>query len=182
VRPAVFLDRDGTLIREVDYLSDLSDLAILPGIPEALRRLGQAGYLLLVVTNQSGVARGYFDLSFVEGVHAELARRLETQGARLDRFYVCPHHPEFGGPCACRKPAPGLILQAAADWDVDLARSWVVGDKACDLELARSAGCHAALVRTGYGVRTEEELKARGAFSCVVADDLAGVAEEILKP
>ena len=179
MRPAVFLDRDGTLIREVNYLRRLEDLELLPRVPDALRRLGRAGYLCLVVTNQSGVARGYFDLGFVEAAHRELDRRLRAAGAGVDGFYVCPHHPDRTGPCGCRKPAPGMVLRAAAEWGVDPRESWVVGDKLEDILLARNAGCRSALVRTGYGGETERQL-AGGAAPEVVADDLAAAAEEIL--
>ncbi len=181
MRPAVFLDRDGTLVREVEYLSKIEDLEILEGVPGALRRLGEAGYLRLVVTNQSGVARGYFDEAFVTETHRELRRRLRAEGADLEGFYVCPHHPAFSGPCGCRKPEPGMVERAAAEWGVDLARSWVVGDKAADLELARRAGCRGALVRTGYGATTERELAEEGERPQVVADGLAQAVESILK-
>lgn len=180
VRRAVFLDRDGTLIREVGYLSRLEDLEILSGVASALRRLGEEGYVRLVVTNQSGVARGYFDEAFVERTHRELRRRLREQGADVEGFYVCPHHPDFTGVCACRKPEPGLVLQAAREWALDLALSWVIGDKPADVELGRRAGCRAVLVRTGYGARTEAELSVPGRAADVVADDLVHAAEEIV--
>jgi len=179
-RPAVFLDRDGTLIREVHYLSRLADLELLSGVAQALRRLGQAGYLRLLVTNQSGVARGLFDLDFVAVCHAELRRRLRAGGADLEGCYVCPHHPDFGGPCGCRKPATGLLLQAAREHQVDLAGSWVVGDKPADILLGRAAGCRTVLVRTGYGSATERELQRAGLAADRVVDDLAAAAEEIL--
>ncbi|GAB4271972.1 MAG: D-glycero-beta-D-manno-heptose 1,7-bisphosphate 7-phosphatase [Deferrisomatales bacterium] len=181
MRPAVFLDRDGTLVEEVGYLSRLADLRVLPGVPGALVRFARAGFARIVVTNQSGVARGRFPPAFVERAHAELRRRLRRRGADVEGFYVCPHHPEHGGPCPCRKPAPGLLLRAAADWDVDLAASWVVGDKAADLELARNAGCRAALVRTGYGRETEARVREGEApRPDLVADDLAAATEAIL--
>ena len=181
-RRAVFLDRDGTLIREVGYLSRLEDLEVLPGVASALRRLGEAGYLRLVVTNQSGVARGYFGADFVEQTHREFLRRLQAKGACVEGFYVCPHQPEHSGPCGCRKPNDGLVQRAAREWGLDLGASWVVGDKEADVALARVAGCRAALVRTGYGARTEEELAVKGGEPDVVADDLAGAVEEILSP
>lgn len=182
MRRAVFLDRDGTLIREMGYLSCLEELEVLPGVAGALRRLGEAGYVRLVVTNQSGVARGYFDAAFVEKAHGELLRRLQAEGAALEGFYVCPHHPDYTGECSCRKPRDGLVRRAAREWGLELAASWVVGDKPADVELARRAGCRAALVRTGYGARTEAELVEQGRAADVVADDLAGAVEEILAP
>ena len=181
MRQAIFLDRDGTLIREVHYLSSAEQLELLPGVSGALRRLAEAGYLLIGVTNQSGVARGYFTLEQVNAVHQELERRLRTEGTGLDAIYLCPHHPDFTSPCGCRKPAPGLVVRACADWGIDVSASWVIGDKAVDVELAREAGCRSALVRTGYGEKTERELEERGVGVDVVADGLEGAAEEILR-
>jgi D-glycero-D-manno-heptose 1,7-bisphosphate phosphatase len=175
------LDRDGTLIADADYLRRLEDLELLPGVPDALQRLRKAGYLCLVVTNQSGVARGYCDLAFVDTAHRELEARLRAEGSGVDGFYVCPHHPDYTGVCACRKPAPGMLHEAAAQWGLDLSRSWVVGDKPSDVELARNAGCLAALVRTGSGRETERELARAGLAADVVADDLTAAVEEILK-
>lgn len=182
MRRAAFLDRDGTLIREVGYLSRLEDLEVLPGVARALRRLGEAGFVRLVVTNQSGIARGFFDEEFVASTHRELLDRLEAEGAGVEGFYVCPHHPDRTGACECRKPRPGLLCQAAGEWGLDLAGSWVVGDKEADVALARRAGCRAALVRTGYGAETEAALAAKGREADVVADDLEGVVREMLRP
>ncbi len=181
MRPAVFLDRDGTLIREVGYLSRLEDLEVLPGVPRALGRLGDAGFLRIVVTNQSGVARGYFESAFVEKVHEELIRRLRLAGADVEALYVCPHHPRHTGSCGCRKPEPGLIRKAQQEWDVDLRASWVVGDKAADVALAGNVGCRAGLVRTGYGRETEGELRRQGIRPDAVADSLAELVEEIVR-
>lgn len=180
MKRAVFLDRDGTLVREAEYLSSPGELEILEGVPRALRLLAEAGYTLIVVTNQSGVARGYFDMGIVESIHWELLRRLQEEGAEVEAFYVCPHHPDFTGSCTCRKPKPGLVERACKDWDIDPKASWVVGDKALDVELARAVGCRAALVRTGYGVRTERELEAKGVLPEIVADNLETAAKEIL--
>jgi len=181
VKRAVFLDRDGTLIEEVGYLSRMEDLTLLPGVTEALELLSGAGYLLFVVTNQSGIARGFFDRAFVDRVHGELRARLEVEGVSIDGFYVCPHHPDHSGPCECRKPLPGLIFQAAREWGLDLGRCWVVGDKLADVGLARRAGCRAALVRTGYGVETEAQLGGGAAQPDVIADDVRSAARELLR-
>lgn len=177
---ALFLDRDGTLVREVDYLRRMAELEILPGVAQALQDAGAAGFLRLVITNQSGVARGFFGAEFVVQVHQEMCRRLQAQGANLEGLYVCPHHPEFSGPCGCRKPAPELVLRAAREHGVDLARSWVIGDKPADLELGRRAGCRTALVRTGYGSATAGRLVALGLRPEIIADDLSGAVKEIL--
>ena len=173
-RPAVFLDRDGTLIRDEGYLSRPSQIRLYRGVPQALRKLKQQGYRLFVVTNQSGVARGYFPESAVRKVHRVLQKKLKAQGAGLDHFYYCPHY--FGGTvklyakrCRCRKPAPGMVLQALKSFPVDRKRSYVVGDKLDDLGLAKSAGLAGGiLVRTGKGRGSEKKLKKAGARVTVV--------------
>ncbi len=181
LRRAVFLDRDGTLIREVGYLRRVEDIAVLPGVAEALRRLGEAGFLRLVVTNQSGVARGYVSREFVDRVNETVRGLLRLEGGDVEGFYVCPHHPEYGSRCSCRKPGVALVLRAAEEWGIDLPASWVVGDKAEDMELARRAGCRSALVRTGYGRESEARMAAEQASAPdVIADDLDAAVEAVL--
>lgn len=165
-RPAVFLDRDGTINVEKNYLHRIEDFEFIPGAPEAIRQLNRAGYLVLVVTNQSGVARGYFSLAEVDALHRHMVQCLTECGARIDGFYVCPHHPTVGRgewrqACSCRKGQPGLLLQAAAEHGIDLARSYMVGDKAADLEAGQQAGCSSLLVLTGYGQKTALTLAAK---------------------
>lgn len=148
---AVFLDRDGTIIRDADYLTQLDEIEILPGVPEALRRLKRAGYLLLVVTNQSAVARGWLTEHNLRRIHRELQSRLAERDAEVDGFYYCPHLPDgaverYSGECECRKPKPGMLLEAAADRDVDLSRSWMIGDSERDVEAGRRAGCRTILL------------------------------------
>lgn len=155
-RPAVFIDRDGTLTEEVGYVNHPSRLRLLPRSAEAIRRLNQAGVAAVVATNQAGVARGYFSEDVLHAVNAALVEQLEKAGARLDGLYVCLHHPSEGEPpyravCECRKPAPGLLLRAARELGLDLAASTMVGDKASDLEPARRVGARGVLVLTGYG-------------------------------
>jgi D-glycero-D-manno-heptose 1,7-bisphosphate phosphatase len=155
-RRAVFIDRDGTISEEVGYVNHPSRYRVFPFAAEAIRLLNGAGWLAVLVTNQAGVARGYFKEDVITTVHDLLARELERNGARLDAVYYCPHHPSVGEPpyrldCDCRKPKPGLITRAAADLDIDLAGSWMVGDRHGDVELARNAGTRSALVLTGYG-------------------------------
>ena len=155
-REAVFLDRDGTLIEEVHYLSAPEQVRLIPGAADAVRRLNEAGVLVVVVTNQAGVARGYFPESRIADVHAHLSALLAEHGAHIDAYYYCSHHPTEGTgayrvTCECRKPKPGLLLTAAREWDIDLARSWMIGDKLCDAEAGAAAGCHTMLVRTGHG-------------------------------
>ncbi|MBN2450480.1 MAG: HAD family hydrolase [Lentisphaeria bacterium] len=147
--PCAFLDRDGTLIVEKNYLADPAGVELLPGVPAGLRRLRELGYALVVVTNQSGVGRGYFRAADVEAVHGRLRELLAAEGVRLDGIYWCPHRPEEG--CRCRKPAPGLIEQACRDAGWDLRRSVVIGDKACDIEQGKACGLRTILVTTGYG-------------------------------
>jgi D-glycero-D-manno-heptose 1,7-bisphosphate phosphatase len=148
-RPAIFLDRDGTLNEAVGYLNHPSRFKLFPWSVEAIRVIRDEGYLAIVTTNQSGVARGLIAREALEAVHGELRRILEEAGAPLDGIYDCPHGPGDG--CDCRKPKPGLLRRAESELGVDLARSWVVGDSLSDLQVAWSVGARGALVRTGYG-------------------------------
>jgi D-glycero-D-manno-heptose 1,7-bisphosphate phosphatase len=155
-RPAVFIDRDGTLTEEVGYVNHPSRLRLLPRSAEAVRRLNAAGVAAVVVTNQAGIARGYFSEKLLDEVHDVLRAQLAAAGARLDGLYACVHHPSEGEPpyrarCDCRKPQPGLLVRAAAELGLDLTRSTMVGDKASDLVPARTVGAGAVLVLTGYG-------------------------------
>lgn len=177
--PAVLLDRDGTLIEERHYLSDPEQVALLPGAAAAIRRLRHQGFRMVLVTNQSGVARGYFDEDVVERVHLRLAELLAARGARLDHVVHCPHHPDHGPPCHCRKPAPGMAEAAREALDLDLGASWVIGDKLCDVELARNVGAKPILVRTGHG-REELRKHSEGLKGVSVAEDLAEAVGIIL--
>jgi D-glycero-D-manno-heptose 1,7-bisphosphate phosphatase len=156
-RPAVFMDRDGTLTEEVGYVNHPRRLRLLPRSAEAVRRLNTAGLAAIVVTNQTGIARGYFSEAVLHAVNAELVARLKDEGAYLDGIYVCTHHPSEGAPphrgdCDCRKPKPGLLLRAAQDHGLDLTRATLVGDKPSDLVAARAVGATPVLVLTGYGL------------------------------
>ena len=155
-RPAVFLDRDGTINEQMGYVNHLSRFQLLPGVARAIRGLNEAGLPVVVVTNQSGLARGYFPESLLEAVHAELHRLLAREGAHLDGLYICPHHPEareerFRLDCDCRKPRPGLLERAAAELGLDLGRSYMVGDRWSDLRCGAAVGATTVLVLTGYG-------------------------------
>lgn len=154
LRPAIFLDRDGTLNREVDYLRRVEDLELLPGVVAALESLQRAGYALVVVTNQSGVARGLLTEETLGRIHARLAEQLASSGVELLDILWCPHHPDLPkgaphGACSCRKPAPGMLLDAASRHGLDLASSWTVGDGERDAAAGLAAGTRAALVATG---------------------------------
>ena len=149
LRPGVFLDRDGTLAEEVGYLNHVSRFRMFPFVAGAVRRLNEAGIPVIVVTNQSGVGRGYFPESLVYEVHALMNRQLAEAGARIDAVYFCPHTSADG--CVCRKPKTGMLERAAQEHGIDVKRSFVVGDRYGDIELARNAGARSVLVRTGYG-------------------------------
>jgi D-glycero-D-manno-heptose 1,7-bisphosphate phosphatase len=151
--PFVLLDRDGTLIVEKNYLSDPSQVELIPGAPQALLRLRCGGWGVAVVSNQSGVARGFFTAADVDGIHRRVLELLGEAAAAVSAFYYCPHAPGQG--CRCRKPATGMVEQAAADLGFDPRQAWVVGDKTVDIELGRNCGARTILVRTGYGARIE---------------------------
>ncbi|HET6900427.1 MAG TPA: HAD family hydrolase [Vicinamibacteria bacterium] len=155
-RPAIFFDRDGTLSHEIGYVNHLSRFRLLPFAVDAVRLVNASGRLAVLVTNQAGVARGYFPESLIHEVHAHVRAAMEAGGARLDGIYVCVHHPSVGAPpyrldCDCRKPKPGLLRQAEKDLGADLARSWMIGDRHGDLAVAWAAGARGAMVKTGYG-------------------------------
>ena len=180
---AVFLDRDGTMIDDVGYLDSLSQLAFYPWTVDAIRTFNRAGLKVVVVTNQSGIARGMFTEAFVEQTHREMDARLAAGGARVDAYYYCPHHPDgrvagFARGCGCRKPGRGMIDQAASDLTLDPARSFVVGDKWLDVELGRAVGARAILVRSGNGA-AEEGQPPEGVTADVVVDNLGAAAEWI---
>lgn len=155
-RPAVFIDRDGTISEEVGYINHPSRFRVFPYASSAIKLLNDRGWLAVIITNQAGVARGYFSETMIQTVHDNLEKSLRDKGARVDGIYYCAHHPSVGEPpyrqdCDCRKPKPGLVNRAAKDLDIALERSWMVGDRYSDIELARNAGVHAALVLSGYG-------------------------------
>jgi len=185
-RRAIIMDRDGTVCDEVGYVNHVERIRLLPRSALAIRRANEAGYQTVVVTNQAGVARGYFDESLVEEVHDRVRHLLADEGARLDGIYYCPHHPEVGAPayrvaCGCRKPAPGMLLRARDDMGLDLAASYMIGDSVRDVEAGHAAGCTTVLVRTGYG-RGELEHQAHRfkVAPAHVADDLLDAVEWIL--
>jgi D-glycero-D-manno-heptose 1,7-bisphosphate phosphatase len=171
--PAIFLDRDGTLVEEVNYLHRPEEMRIFPFTAKALVGLRSAGYLLVVVTNQSGIGRGVYSVGDMNLVHNALQEQL---GGIIDGFYHCPHLPCDG--CECRKPGLKMIRDAERDLDIDLERSWIVGDKKIDVEAGPAAGMRTALVLTGYGTTHKDALKQH---PDVIAADLGEAAAEILR-
>jgi len=179
-QPAVFLDRDGTINEQMGYINHLSRFRLLPPAVPAIRRLNEAGVKAVVITNQSGAARSYFPVSLVDEVHAHLQQLLAAGGAHLDGIYTCLHHPNEG--CACRKPQPALMEQAARDLSLDLSRSYMVGDRYLDIETAANAGAKSILVLTGYGRGEYEYLRAAQKVQPVyVAEDIGDAVEWILR-
>lgn len=154
MRTTVFLDRDGTINEEVSYLGHPDLLSLISGAAEAIRLLNEADMLAIVVSNQSGVGRGYFSTATVEAIHQRLAKQLAIHGAYVDAIYYCPHHPSEG--CNCRKPKTGMLVRAARDYRIDMQRAFVVGDKVSDLDAGRQVGCKTVLVLTGYGEQARE--------------------------
>jgi D-glycero-D-manno-heptose 1,7-bisphosphate phosphatase len=178
VRRVVFLDRDGTINEEVGYLDDPHHLCLIPGAAEAIRLLNDAGLLVVVVSNQAGVGRGYFSTATVEAIHQQLAKQLAIHGARVDAVYFCPHHPSEG--CSCRKPRPGMLVRAAQEHSIDMRHSFMVGDKVSDLDAGCRVGCRTVLVLTGYGEQTRETSKKPSFQPDHISTDLYDAAEWIL--
>lgn len=159
MRRAVFLDRDGTINVEKDYLYRIEDFEFIDGAVQAIRLLNEAGFFVAIVSNQSGVARGYYTEEDVELLHRHIAEKLEDEGARVDAWMYCPHHPNGRGsyslPCGCRKPLPGMLIEVASRYNIDLDTSIMIGDKLADIGAGNAAGCRTILVRTGYGAEQE---------------------------
>ena len=184
VKRAVFLDRDGTLNVDVGYLHRLEDLELFPWTADALRLLKRAGYTLVVVTNQSGIAHGLIDQAFVQICHDEMRRRLQRGGADLDALYFCNHHPrgaipELSVDCRCRKPLPGMVEDAVRDHGIDPTRSWVIGDKWLDVNLGHAVGAKSILVRTGWGAE-QAERRPDGQRVDAICDNLIHAVSVIL--
>jgi D-glycero-D-manno-heptose 1,7-bisphosphate phosphatase len=184
---AVFLDRDGTINEEVGYVNHIERFHLLPRVGQAIRLLNQHGWKAVVITNQSGVARGYFPESLVHEIHQRMKELLKKEGAHLDGIYYCPHHPDVGVPpyrqrCRCRKPATGLVEEAVKELNLDTSASYVVGDRGMDIEFGHQVGAKGILVLTGYGKGEWEyssnQWKVKPDY---VADDLFGAVEWILR-
>ena len=186
-RPAVFIDRDGTISEEVGYVNHPSRFRLFPYAASAIKLLNDQGWLAIVITNQAGVARGYFSESMIATVHDNLMRELRDQDARVDAIYYCAHHPTVGEPpyrleCDCRKPKPGLITRAARDQDIAIEQSWMIGDRYGDIELARNAGVRSAFVLSGYGRGEWENQSSLWKHQPdLVAENLLEAVESILR-
>jgi D-glycero-D-manno-heptose 1,7-bisphosphate phosphatase len=185
-RPAVFLDRDGTINEDVGYLTDLAELHIYPYAPDAIRLLRRAGFAIVVVTNQGGIGRGVLADSLVQRTHDIIAARLARAGAPVDAWYYCPHHPEavvagLSTPCDCRKPGIAMPLAAAARLGLDLTRSWVIGDHWRDVQMGHGVGARAVLLRTGHG-RDQEAARPDGQRVEAICDNLMAAAAFVLAP
>lgn len=179
MRPAIFLDRDGVINENrPDHVRTWDQVHFLPGVFDALRRLAASDYALVVVTNQSAVGRGLMTSQALQQINDGIVARVRAEGGRIDALYCCPHRPDEG--CACRKPKPGMLLQAAADLGIDLSRSFLVGDAVTDVEAALAAGSRPFMVRTGRGEAQLAQLHRENHAAVVVVGDLADAAALIL--
>jgi D-glycero-D-manno-heptose 1,7-bisphosphate phosphatase len=169
-KAAVFIDRDGTVNVEKNYLHKIEEWEWIPGAIEAIKKLNNLGVPVIVITNQAGIARGYYDEQAVEKLHGQVDLLLEKENAKIDGYYFCPHHPDYSseGACFCRKPEPGMLLKASRDFNIDLTRSFMIGDKLSDIDAGRRCGVTPILVRTGYGQQASEQCDA----SILIKNDL----------
>lgn len=185
MRPAVFLDRDGTMIHEVGYLGTAADLRWYPSTIDMIRLFNRAGYVVCVVSNQGGIGLGLFDEAFVRSTHESMAQQITAGGGTVAGWYFCPHHPKavteaLRTPCACRKPGRAMIDAACRDHDIDLSRSWVIGDRDVDVRMAQAVGARAILVTTGHGLRDAAAMGRDLPQGTLVCADLAAAAAEVL--
>ncbi len=183
---AVFLDRDGTINTEVNYLNNIDQLKLIDGTPEAIQILNDMNLRVIVITNQAAVARGFLNEDDLTEIHQTLCNMLAEKGAMIDAVYYCPHHPTEGKDrylqvCDCRKPRPGMLYRAAEDWRVDLTQSYVIGDKLSDLQAGAAAGCRTILVLTGYGREQRDQIPQSGLVPDYIADDLLEAAKWIVR-
>lgn len=182
VNKAFFLDRDGIINDEISYLHEPDKTVILPGVADAVKMMHAAGFMVVAVTNQAGVAKGYYPEENVHAVHTRIQQLLLTRygaDALIDAWYYCPHHQDFTGECGCRKPRPGMLYRAAADFNIDLHSSFMLGDRMSDINAGINAGCAAeCLVLTGYGVNEQEKAAAAG---ITIAADLPSAVKLLLR-
>lgn len=174
---AIFLDRDGVVNKEVNYLADPANFEFIEGTIQALKILKKKGYKLIVITNQSGIARGYYTVEVMKEIHQKMEKILASHGIKLDDILFCPHHPDFTGPCDCRKPQPGMLLDAQKKHNLNLKRSYLVGDKLSDIHAGIRANCKTTLVLTGHG--SEEKKKIGDIQPDYIYKDLLEFAKNI---
>ena len=184
-KSALFVDRDGTINEDIGYVSRPEELIVYPWAAEAIRLVNESGMKAIVITNQSGIARGLYTEETLQHIHGRLRKQLARDGAQLDGVYYCPHHPRIGDKryrqlCVCRKPHPGMLQQAASEHNVDLTRSFVIGDKSSDMNLATNAGAKGVLVLTGYGRETLADSERWPCAPDLVADNLLDAVRLIL--
>jgi len=185
-RRAVFFDRDGTINKDVGYPNSYTMIDIFPYSFEAVKKINQANFLAVVVTNQSGIGRGYIEEKNLCGLHQKMARAFGRHGAHFDGIYYCPHYedsenPEYRGECSCRKPKPGMAHQAAQDLNIDLSQSYMIGDKEEDILFGKSIQASSILVLTGFGTKALPQLREKGIEPDYVADTLLDAVDWILK-
>jgi D-glycero-D-manno-heptose 1,7-bisphosphate phosphatase len=186
MRPAVFIDRDGTINQELGYVNHISRFMLLPGVGEAISLLNEHNRLVLITSNQSGVARGYFPIDLVHQTHEQMKRELKNENAHIDGIYFCPHHPdgavlEYKKACRCRKPETGLIELARKEFDIDMGKSYVIGDRWLDIAFAHNAGLPGILVLTGYGMGEREYVvPPQGITPAYVAENLVEAVRWLL--
>lgn len=186
MKPAVFMDRDGTINEQMGYINHISRFVMLEGVADAIRLLNTHGFLSIVVSNQSGVARGYFPMELVHKTNRYMEERLAAEHALIDAIYFCPHYPKgtiarYSIDCNCRKPRPGLVEKACRRFDIDMKNSFVIGDRSTDMELAYRCGLKGILVKTGYGRGEMEYIIAHSPYQPVhVAEDLLDAVKWIL--
>lgn len=187
-RPAVFIDRDGTINEQMGYINHLSRFHLIPGVADAIRLLNKNDFLAIIITNQSGVARGYFTMELLYEVHSLMIETLRRDGANIDAVFFCPHYPggkvpEYSHECDCRKPRTGLIDQARDAFNIDMSRSYLVGDHTTDLELAHHCNLEGIMVRTGYGMgEISYILQQISIKPCYIAEDLLDAVKWIIMP
>jgi D-glycero-D-manno-heptose 1,7-bisphosphate phosphatase len=187
MKPAVFMDRDGTINEQMGYINHISRFVMLKGVPDAIRLLNTHGFLSVVVSNQSGVARGYFPVELVHETNKYMEERLAGKHAFIDAVYFCPHHPKgtvarYSIDCNCRKPRPGLVERACRQFDIDMKRSFVIGDRSTDMELAHRCGLKGVLVKTGYGRGEMEYIIPHSPYKPIyIAEDLLDAVKWILQ-
>lgn len=185
-RPAIFMDRDGTINEQRGYINHLSRFKILPGVPEAIRLLNENNYLVIVITNQSGIARGYFPIELLDDIHAYMNDSLKKDGAEIDAIFFCPHYPgsrfkEYAIDCDCRKPNTGMMRQALDMFDIDLTQSFMIGDHFTDLEFAENVNIKSIMVKTGYGLGEVEYILPKLEHKPVyIANDLLDAVKWVL--